>query len=98
MRILRIAKLAGGETILLRCRGKGCPFKSKRLKAKRAGTLKLDKLVRRARLRRGVKLEVTITKLETVGRVTIVAIRRNKAPRISRLCLPPGATKPAKCA
>jgi len=93
----RAVQLTGGERIRLRCRGRGCRFKSKRLTVRKAGSRNMTKLVRKARFRRGATLEAFITKPGTVGRYRKLKFRAAKPPRLIKRCLQPGAKKPSRC-
>jgi hypothetical protein len=87
-----------GATVIVRCRGGGCPFKSKTIRH-RHGQVKLTRAFRHRRLRPGTVVEVRITAPGRIGKVSRLIIRRAKAPRAPRpLCLPPGATRPERCA
>lgn len=92
-----ISRLRGGETATIRCTGRRCPFTSKRFKLKKGKRTFGRKLLRQRRLPVGTKLSVRVTKRATIGTSTVLTVRRGKAPRISRACLRPGATKPSKC-
>ena len=93
----RAVQLAGGERIRLRCTGRGCPFKAKRLRARKAGSRDMSTLVRKARFRAGTVLEVFITKPATVGRYTKLRFRDAKRPKRVKRCVQPGARKPSPC-
>jgi hypothetical protein len=93
----RAVRLAGGERIRISCSGGGCPFGHKRLRARKAGSRDMTKLVRRARFRGGAKLTVRITKRRTVGRYRQFRFRTAKSPKVRKRCLQPGARKPSRC-
>jgi hypothetical protein len=90
-------RLTGGEQIRLRCKGRGCPFKVKRLNVSKAGRRNMTKLVRKARFRKRAVLKVFVTKPQTVGRFARFKFRAAKAPTLTKRCLQPGATQPSKC-
>lgn len=87
-------------SVQLRCssRRRGCPFTRKTLKPARSGDVVLTRLFRRARLRPKAVLEVRVLGAGKVARVFRFTMRRNRAPRLQRLCLPPGASAPRACA
>ncbi|HEX8121900.1 MAG TPA: hypothetical protein VF549_11615 [Solirubrobacteraceae bacterium] len=95
---LRVQKLAGGETIRVRCTGNGCPRKGRTVTGARAGTRKLDALLVKRRLRKGAIVRVLVTKAGFKGRAATLTVRKGKAPTIRRTCLAVGATTPAPCA
>ena len=99
VRKLRVTGLSGGERIEVRCRGKGCPKRARthRTTARKAGTVVLDKLLRRARVRPGATLEIRVTKPAAVGRFTRVLFRPRAAPRITRSCLAAGTGRVHRC-
>ena len=97
LRKVRVELLRGGETIRMRCRGRGCPFKSRRVKVSRRGARNFGRLFRKRKLRVGARLTVTVTQPGAIGRVTILTVRRRKEPRLQRRCLPPGTTRPRAC-
>jgi hypothetical protein len=94
---LEVRGASAGMTIRLSCKGRGCRFTKRTVKAARAGTATLTHLVRKARLRKGAVLEVRVTAPGHVGRVTRFSMRRNRLPKRTELCLPPGAGTPAAC-
>jgi hypothetical protein len=94
---LRISPAIAGSTIGVRCSGRGCPFKKRTRKVKKASAeLNLGRWFRGARLRHGTKVEVRVTQPQTIGRVSIFRFRAGP-PRRTERCLPPGATAPRPC-
>ena len=71
----------GGTAVAVRCRGGGCPL--------RVG----------AKLRPGALVDVRIEAngQPLIGRVYQYRIRAGKQPRLTALCLPPGAPSPRAC-
>lgn len=97
-RRLRVTGIPVGATLQLHCRTKdrGCPFKKRSL-TPAGSTATLTHLVRRRKLKVRAVLEVRVLKPGAVGQVTRYKVRRNRAPRATTLCLPPGASKPTTC-
>jgi hypothetical protein len=93
----RVADLVGGERIALRCTGRGCPFKRKRIAVRRAGSRNLTALVRRARFRPRSVLTASITEQDTVGRFVRLQFRQGRRPALRKRCLQPGSTTPSRC-
>jgi hypothetical protein len=99
----RVSRLAvhdvpAGAKITVTCRGRGCPFRSKRRAARRAQRkIDLVKPLRRASLRPKSVLEVRVTAPQTIGKVVRFEIRRRAAPTSEALCLPPGKRRPEAC-
>jgi hypothetical protein len=99
---LRLAPLPAGATVEVRCRGKGCPYKKRSRRFDRRAARR-DLLGRfdlgDARLKPGAVLQVRILLPGHVGKVVRFKVRKPpKAPVSRQRCLPPGATKPVKCA
>jgi hypothetical protein len=94
---VRVDLLRGGERIVLRCKGRGCPFKTRTVKKAKKGKRNFGRLFKGRKLRVGTRLTVTITQAGYVGRVTILTVRRGKDPRFVKRCLRAGAKKPHAC-
>jgi PKD domain len=95
-----VVKAPAGARVRVRCRGRGCPFRSFGQKA--------DTQVRSARilrihrfgkylLRPGTVIEIGVTKRGEFGKYTSFLIRRGRPPKRTDLCLPPGSMGPARC-
>jgi streptogramin lyase len=99
LRKVDITGLTGGETAVVTCKGKGCPFKTKTYKNLKKGKKALgSKFGRKHKLRKGAKIEVRVSKPDTIGSSAIATIRgRKQDPRITRSCLAPGAKKTSRC-
>jgi hypothetical protein len=108
----RIASLSArggvpaGATIRVTCSGRGCPFKTKSIRQRRAAaTVSLTRLfnptVRRrtvpAKLRPGAKVEIRITAPSAIGRFRTLTIRASKRPTSQQGCLAPGTNKRVRC-
>ena len=86
-----------GSTIRLRCRGRGCPFKTKtRTVTQSTAKRNLLRYLHHAKLRRHARLEVQVTKPGTIGRSRVLTIRSGGRVRRTDRCLMAG-DKPAKC-
>jgi len=95
---LSVRDVPPGAAVALRCSGHGCPGrKAKTVKVSSAGRADLHKLLRHRRLRPGARLEVWITRADMIGKVLRFHVRRGHTPSWKVLCLPPGATAPARC-
>jgi streptogramin lyase len=95
VRTLRVTRLAGGETVKVTCKGRGCKFKSRTRKAKR-GAMKLESLFKGRALRPGARVVVRVTKAATIGSSVSITARRSGKPSVVRRCVRPGA-KPSIC-
>jgi PKD repeat protein len=92
-----------GATVLVRCRGGGCPFRRSSRTVARVGrtkspsrTIRIRKLEGRL-LRTHASVKVFVSKASSIGKFTSFRIRRNRPPLRSDLCLSPGAKAPAAC-
>jgi hypothetical protein len=95
VRKLVVKQVGRGVAIQLRCKGEGCPFRSKRIVAK-GSSLALTKLFD-SPLAPGASIELRITQPGMVGRYFRFVTRDGRAPKAVALCLPPGGGKPTAC-
>jgi hypothetical protein len=93
---LVVTDIPAGATVELRCRGKGCPGKRKAVPV-RNGAANVHRVLRGRHLRVGAQLEVRITQPGAIGKVMRFTVRRSRVPSTRKLCLPVGATQPARC-
>ncbi len=93
-------RVPAGATVLLRCRGRGCPKPRtvRREIGKAAKKVKLHPLLAGRRLKPGAKLQVRVTLPDAIGTVAIFKVRDGRLPVRRSRCLPPGAAKPQRCA
>lgn len=83
-----------GALVKLRCRGRGCPFRTRRLRM-RARRVRVRSLERR--WRPGALLEVNIGRSGFIGKFSRFRFRSGAVPGRRDLCLRPGAKKPSRC-
>lgn len=96
---LTVLGLTGAATIELRCTGKGCPFKKKTKRVSRAtARVTLASLFKKRALRAKTVIEVRVSMPGFATKVVRYTTRSRKVPTVRKLCLAPGATKPAACA
>jgi hypothetical protein len=102
-RTFTVKDVPAGGVVRLKCtppkgKKKACPFKTKRRESVR-GAKKMNFLsaFKKRKLPVGTKIEVRVTKKESIGRVIRFTTRSNKIPRVQTLCLAPGKKKPGKC-
>ena len=81
---LRVTEAPAGASVLVTCRGKGCP-KSQTFVTSAKGSVSLTKLFRK-RLRVGAVVTVSVTTPNAIGKVRELRVRR-KAVRGRTLCL-----------
>jgi large repetitive protein len=87
-----------GTTIVVTCKGKGCPKKKKLRTATTQGNgrfIRIKKLERR--YRPGVRIVITVTKPGFLGRHTTLTTRRGAGPKRVDLCMAPDAKNPTAC-
>jgi len=95
---VNVRRAQAGSTILASCTGPGCPFKARRVTVKRnRAKLVVSNPLRGAKLRRGARFEVRVTKPRTVGLVVRFTVRKGLAPLRTDLCVRPGAKRPGRC-
>ncbi len=101
-----VVRAPAGARIRVRCRGRGCPFRSFVRKATSPPAADVNahavRIIRFHRfrghlLRPGTLIEVRVTKRGEVGKFTRFRIRKGKPPKRTDRCLAPGAKHPARC-
>jgi hypothetical protein len=101
-----VVRAPAGARIRVRCRGRGCPFRSFARKAASARAADVNahsaRIVRIHRLRGhllrpGTLIEIRVTKRGKIGKLTRFRIRKGKPPKRTDRCLPPGAKHPHRC-
>ena len=99
VRVLKVLRVPAGATIQLRCRGRGCFRRAKRVgvTTSTASVNLRRRFLRRTRLRPGAVLEVRILAPSSIGRVVRFTTRRTRLPRRRVLCLPLGVQRPERC-
>ena len=88
-----------GARIALTCKGRGCPIRRTR---RRTVSRELQRVVlhrgfRKARLRVGTRLRLTITAAETVGRTYTYVVKRGALPTKTTVCRAPGEARGRSC-
>jgi hypothetical protein len=93
---LNLAKVTGKSKLKVTCKGKGCPFKSKKVKLKK-GRAKLSRIFkkhrRRAKLRRGTRIRISLTRKGYISKVYSFKMRRRALPSFTTRCQVPGSKK-----
>jgi hypothetical protein len=98
-----IRDVPAGSIVALRCtppkkHRKACPFKTRRRESvRKRKKLSMLSAFRRRKLPVGTTITVRITRKGAVGRVVRFKTRAGKLPKVTSLCLPPGAKQPGKC-
>jgi hypothetical protein len=91
-----------GSTVMIRCRGRGCPFRRKNQTLALAGAKTPSKTVRVKKLegrllRAGASLKILISRAGEIGKYTRFKIVKGRAPIRTDLCLAPASTQPEEC-
>jgi len=102
---LVVTDLPAGATVVVRCGRRGKPRRSGCGRLRRSRTvvqearrrLVLTGLLKGRRLRRGTVVEVRVGAPQAIGKVLRYRMRPGRAPRVGRLCLPPGRSRPTRC-
>ena len=102
-----VHKLRVGTTIVVICRGQGCPFARQSLlvtsKAcgptaqcvrEKAQVVNLLPRLRRYRLRVGTVLTIELTRPDWIGKAYVITIRSGRNPIDQIKCIAPGSTRP----
>jgi hypothetical protein len=102
-----VHKLALGTTIVLICRGQGCPFARQSLRVtsklcgpkaacvtEKAQVVDLFPRLRGHKLRVGAVLTVELTRPDWIGKAYVISIRSGRRPGDRIQCLAPGSTRP----
>ena len=96
--LLRIREMKQGDRVRIKCKGKGCAFKTKtRVGRKGKSKLQLEKLFKRRILKRGATIEIRITRPGYVGKVATLKVTKKLKMPITSKCLLPGKSKPSRC-
>jgi hypothetical protein len=95
---LRVKAPPKGAVAELRCNGRKCPFKRKRVSRIRRNRIDVFKALttRQRRFRPGQTLQLRITAPGFIGKVVKFRLKRGKIPNGQTLCLPPGAKRPRR--
>lgn len=83
-----------GALVRVRCRGRGCPYKSRRV-VMRQRRVRIHSLERA--WGGGPVLEVTVTRRGFIGKFSRFRFRAANVPRRQDLCIAPGSAKPRRC-
>jgi hypothetical protein len=89
---LTLSKVTRRAQVTVSCKGKGCPFKSKRVKLKRKTRLAalFARHHAKSHLGVGVRLRIAVNKKGLISKVFNFKIRAGKLPTLTNLCQIPG--------
>jgi hypothetical protein len=99
LRSLVVRLAPKGARVTLSCRGRTCPFKSTRRATvpRDLAPVSFSRLFRRARLRAGVRLTLTVSAPETISRIYTYRTANGALPDPRIECRAPGAAKGDPC-
>jgi hypothetical protein len=91
---LELTDVVRGSTVTIACKGRGCPFASRRLRAARNGKLRLNNLFKRRRLAAGTRIQIAVRHPQAIGPFVTYVTRVRAIPSRSERCLVPGVARP----
>jgi Putative metal-binding motif/RTX calcium-binding nonapeptide repeat (4 copies) len=99
LRSLVVRNAPAGARIVLRCEGGGCPISRARRRTVRRDLARvvLHRGFRRARLRPGTRLRLSITAPQTIGRTYTYTVKRSALPDSRITCRAPDARRGRGC-
>ena len=98
LRELGVRRAGGKATVVVLCRGGGCPYARRSVALKRPSKLlSLGKPFRGRRLEPGGVVEVRVLRKNRIAKVVRYRVRDKQVPKSTTLCLAPGAKKPKEC-
>ena len=101
---LRVKDVPKGGAVQIRCKGKKCPYKSKRSTKRRKGDITIFKnrspgkavKSKGRRFRAGQTVQIRVTKAGFIGKVVKFKLKRREDPIGKVLCLPIGKKQAAE--
>jgi hypothetical protein len=99
LRSLVVRLAPKGAAVTLSCRGRSCPFTKARRRtvARDLAPVSFSSALRRARLRSGTRVTITVTAPETIGRTYTYTVKRGALPESRIVCRAPGDAKGEPC-
>jgi hypothetical protein len=100
LRLLQVRNAPRGARIVFRCTGRSCPSRRSRSRTvpRDLAPIRLDdRALRRATLRPGTKLTVTITAAETTGRTFTYTTKNGELPDVRITCRSPNESRNRTC-
>jgi hypothetical protein len=89
-RTLTAREFPNGTRILLRCKGRTCPFRRVVRRVRRGRAVALHRHFGNRGLARGTRVEVRVTRSGRIGRLLRFRMGAPGTPRVDFRCLPPG--------
>ena len=99
LRKLIVHNAPAGARVTFRCTGRSCPSRrTRRVRVRNVlARVVLHRGFRRARLRPGTTLRVTITAAQTIGRTYTYAVKKGALPASTIVCRAPGQRRGRSC-
>jgi hypothetical protein len=99
LRSLVVRLAPKGARVSLGCRGRSCPFTKTRVRtvARDLAPVSFSSAFRRARLRPGTRLTLTITAPQSIGRTYTYTVKAGALPDPRVVCRAPGDAKGSPC-
>jgi hypothetical protein len=99
LRTLIVRNAPKGTRIVLRCKGRGCPFKRARRRTVRRdlAPVALHRGFGASLLRPGTRLQLTLTAPQTIARTYTYTVQRRALPASRIVCRAPGAKRGRPC-
>jgi hypothetical protein len=93
---MNLARVTRSTTLRVRCRGRGCPFRSRRVRLRR-GRAKLSRIFRRRGRRVGLRprtsISISLTRSGWTSKVYRFRVRRAAIPTFGTFCQLPGTSR-----
>jgi hypothetical protein len=99
LRQLEVRNAPNGARVVLRCKGRGCPFKRAvtRTVPRDLAPVRLSGRFKRAKLRPGARVTVAVTATGFTGRTWSYKVKRGELPDSKITCRAPGESKGRTC-
>ena len=94
---LRLRRVPGGATVNLSCAGRGCPFRTSRVRVPKGKSRTVDLRRLQRRMRAGTTVVITVRKGDTLGKYVRLRFRRGSVPARVDRCVAPNSPKPQPC-
>jgi hypothetical protein len=94
--VFKISSVPHGGKVVVTCKGKGCKFKSTKVKLSK-GKANLSKLMRKQHLGKGATVDVTTTVNEMLTYTIRFKVGKPGAVKTSKLCAKPGSKHTYSC-
>jgi hypothetical protein len=99
VRRLELRNAPNGARVVLRCKGRGCPFKRaiRRTVPRDLAPVRFTRRFKRARLRPGARVTMAVTAAGFTGRTWTYKVKRGELPASKTTCRAPGETRSRTC-